>query len=215
MKAFIQPLQKMAEFEELSGKLGKKQGIVQISGCMDSQKAHLLYGLSPCSQSQLVIAADDQKARDLYEDYRFYSKSAMLYPGKDLLFYRTDIHGNLLIRQRMQVVKALLEGKNPVVFTSINGCMDYLRPLARIKESLIHLQSAAVIELEQLKKDLVSSGYERVAQVEMSGQFAVRGDIVDIYPLTEENPVRVELWGDEIDSIRSFDVESQRSLENL
>ena len=215
MKAFIQPLQKLAEFEELSGKLGKRQGVVQISGCMDSQKAHLLYGLSPCSKSQLIIAADDQKARDLYEDYRFYSKSAMLYPGKDLLFYRTDIRGNLLIRQRMQVVKALLEERQPVVFTSINGCMDYLRPLEQIRDSLIHLESAAVIDLEQLKKELVFFGYERVAQVEMSGQFAVRGDIVDIYPLTEENPVRVELWGDEIDSIRSFDVESQRSLENL
>ena len=58
-------------------------------------------------------------------------------------------------------------------------------------------------------------GYERVGQVEGSGQFAVRGGILDIFPLTEENPVRIELWGDEIDSIRSFDVESQRSIENL
>ena len=70
-------------------------------------------------------------------------------------------------------------------------------------------------DLEELKKTLVSLGYERMGQVEGEGQFAIRGGILDIFPLTEETPVRVELWGDEVDSIRSFDVESQRSIENL
>ncbi|MDO4556619.1 MAG: CarD family transcriptional regulator, partial [Lachnospiraceae bacterium] len=215
MKALIQPLLNMSEFQELSGRLGKKQGIIQISGCMDSQKAHLLHGLSAYSSNQLIILADDQKAKDFYEDYRFYAPGAKLYPGKDLLFYRTDIHGNQLIKQRMQVVKSLLEDKQAVVITSMNGCMDSLRPLERIKESLLHFQNDSVLDLDKLKQDLVSLGYERVAQVEMSGQFSVRGGIVDIYPLTEENPWRIELWGDEIDSIRTFDVENQRSLENL
>ncbi len=215
MKAFIQPLQNLAEFEELGKKLGKRQGIIQISGCMDSQKSHLLHGLSQFSQSQLIITADDQKAKDFYEDYRFYAPEAMLYPGKDLLFYRTDIQGNLLIKERMKVIKALLDGKRAVVITSINGCMDYLRPLEEIRRGLLRFADNSELDLEKLKMNLVSLGYERVAQVEMSGQFSVRGDIVDIYPLTEENPWRIELWGDEIDSIRSFDVESQRSLENL
>ena len=75
-------------------------------------------------------------------------------------------------------------------------------------------KSDSVIDLEKLKADLVELGYERVGQVELPGQFSVRGGIIDIYPLTEENPWRIELWDDEIDSIRSFDAESQRSLEN-
>lgn len=58
-------------------------------------------------------------------------------------------------------------------------------------------------------------GYESASQVETAGEFAIRGGIIDIFPLTEENPYRIELWDDEIDSIRSFDVESQRSIENL
>ena len=69
--------------------------------------------------------------------------------------------------------------------------------------------------MDKLKDALVHMGYERVGQVEMPGQFSVRGGIVDIYSLTEENPWRIELWGDEIDSIRTFDSQSQRSLENL
>lgn len=215
MRAFTQPLESLAEYGALMKYLGKKKGIVQISGCMDSQKAHLLHGLAKCSANRLIIAADDQKAKDFYEDYRFYEPAVLLYPAKDLLFYRTDIHGNLLIKERMKVVKAFLEQENAVVVTSINGCMDYLRPLDRIRDSRLHLENDSTLDLEKLKKDLVSLGYERVAQVEMSGQFSVRGGIVDIYPLTEENPWRIELWGDEVDSIRSFDVESQRSLENM
>ena len=69
--------------------------------------------------------------------------------------------------------------------------------------------------MEKLKKKLLGMGYERCAQAELPGQFCFRGGIIDIFPLTEENPVRIELWGDEIDSIRSFDAESQRSIENL
>ena len=88
-------------------------------------------------------------------------------------------------------------------------------PLEKIKSSLLHFKSDSVIDLDQLKADLVDLGYERVGQVELPGQFSVRGGIIDIYPLTEENPWRIELWDDEIDSIRSFDAESQRSLENI
>ena len=137
------------------------------------------------------------------------------YRAKDLLFFQADIHGNLLIRQRMKVIKALLEEKELTVVTSIDGCMDFLESLEKIKEQLIHYESDSTVDIEQLKNQLVALGYERVGQVEMPGQFSVRGGIVDIYCLTEENPWRIELWGDEIDSIRSFDPESQRSLENL
>ena len=66
-----------------------------------------------------------------------------------------------------------------------------------------------------MKEELVELGYERTGQVELPGQFSVRGGIIDIYPLTEDNPWRIELWDDEVDSIRSFDAESQRSLENV
>ena len=115
----------------------------------------------------------------------------------------------------MKVIKALLEEKELTVVTSIDGCMDFLESLGKIKEQLIHYESDSTVDIEQLKNQLVALGYERVGQVEMPGQFSVRGGIVDIYCLTEENPWRIELWGDEIDSIRSFDPESQRSLENL
>lgn len=215
MKAFLTPLQGLAEFEQIKEKSKTNKGILQVSGCMESQKSHLMYGLSGIAPYRLILAEDERRAREIYEDYRFYDRKVYSYPAKDLLFLQADIHGNLLIRQRMKVIKALLEEKELTVVTSIDGCMDFLESLEKIKEQLIHYESDSTVDIEQLKNQLVALGYERVGQVEMPGQFSVRGGIVDIYCLTEENPWRIELWGDEIDSIRSFDPESQRSLENL
>ena len=215
MKAFLTPLQGLAEFEQIKEKSKTNRGILQVSGCMESQKSHLMYGLSGIAPYRLILAEDERRAREIYEDYRFYDRKVYSYPAKDLLFFQADIHGNLLIRQRMKVIKALLEEKELTVVTSIDGCMDFLESLEKIKEQLIHYESDSTVDIEQLKNQLVVLGYERVGQVEMPGQFSVRGGIVDIYCLTEENPWRIELWGDEIDSIRSFDPESQRSLENL
>ena len=215
MKAFLTPLQGLAEFEQIKEKSKTNKGILQVSGCMESQKSHLMYGLSGIAPYRLILAEDERRAREIYEDYRFFDRKVYSYPAKDLLFFQADIHGNLLIRQRMKVIKALLEEKELTVVTSIDGCMDFLESLEKIKEQLIHYESDSTVDTEQLKNQLVALGYERVGQVEMPGQFSVRGGIVDIYCLTEENPWRIELWGDEIDSIRSFDPESQRSLENL
>ena len=215
MKTFLQPLQNLAEMEELQKLAGKNRGVIAVSGCMESQKAHLMYGLSGLFPCHLILSEDERSAKQIYEDYRFYDRDVLYYPARDLLFFQADIHGNLIIRQRMQVIKALLTREEVTVVTSVDGCMDFLGSLENIKKQLIHFRNDSALDLDKLKDSLVQMGYERVGQVEMPGQFSIRGGIVDIYALTEENPWRIELWGDEIDSIRSFDAQSQRSLENL
>ena len=215
MKTFLQPLQNLAEMEELQKLAGKNRGVIAVSGCMESQKAHLMYGLSGLFPCHLILSEDERSAKQIYEDYRFYDRDVLYYPARDLLFFQADIHGNLIIRQRMQVIKALLTREEVTVVTSVDGCMDFLESLENIKNQLIHFRNDSALDLDKLKDSLVQMGYERVGQVEMPGQFSIRGGIVDIYALTEENPWRIELWGDEIDSIRSFDAQSQRSLENL
>lgn len=215
MKTFLQPLQNLAEMEEIRKEAGKNRGVIAVSGCMESQKAHFIYGLSGLFPCHLILAEDERSAKQIYEDYRFYKKNVYYYPARDLLFFQADIHGNLIIRQRMQVIKAMLTEEEITVVTSIDGCMDFLGPLDAIKNQLLRFRNDSVMDMDKLKEDLVKMGYERVGQVEMPGQFSIRGGIVDVYCLTEENPWRIELWGDEIDSIRSFDAQSQRSLENL
>ena len=99
--------------------------------------------------------------------------------------------------------------------TSIDGCMDHLLPLEEMREAALRITQTSLVEPEALKLRLVNMGYERCAQVEEAGQFAVRGGIVDIFPLTEESPYRLEFWDDEVDSIRSFDAQSPVSYTHL
>ena len=98
MEAFLHPLQGLAEFEEIKKRCGANCGILNVSGCMESQKVHLMYGLSGLFPYHLILADDERNAKEIYEDYRFYDKNVYFYPAKDLLFFQADIHGNLLAR---------------------------------------------------------------------------------------------------------------------
>ncbi len=93
-------------------------------------------------------------------------------------FFRQIYMGILLIRQRMQVIRALLEREDEItVVTSIDGCMDYLAPLEKIEKQLIHFRNDSTLDMDKLTAALVHMGYERVGQVEMPGQFSIRGGI--------------------------------------
>ncbi len=217
------PLLELQEYESLREAVKKGQGPVQVTGTLDSQKVHLMYelgqemggdGQGPFKW-RLAVTYDDSRAKEIYEDFRNFTDKVWLYPARDLLFYSADIHGNLLTRQRIEVLKRLLTEPGGVVVTTVDGLMDHLLPLSLLKSRTISIQCGQTLDLEELKSQLAAVGYERMAQVDGMGQFSIRGGIVDIFPLTEETPIRIELWDDEVDSIRSFDVESQRSVEEL
>ncbi len=213
MEAMIGPLRQLAEFEEISKKLNKAKGIIEVSGCVDPQKLHMIYGLSDGFKYKIIVTFNEQKAKEIYENYRFYDKKTELYPAKDLIFYQADIHGNLITKQRINCLKALLQDEPVMIVTTIDAFMEHIVPLERIKKHVIKIRKGDTLDPAKFAVKLVTLGYEKVYQVEASGQFAVRGGIIDIFPLTEDNPIRIELWGDEVDSLRMFDALSQRSVE--
>ena len=215
MQALIAPLLELAEFDTVQKRRREQKGILQFAGCVNSQKTHTMYALGDGFDFKIIATSSEMKAKQIYEEYRFLDSDIYLYPAKDLLFYQADLRGKYLLKQRMEVFQAIMEGRGVTVVTSFDGFMDALLPAEMIRERIRTLKLGETVEFEQLKKDMVLLGYDREEQIEGPGQFAVRGGILDIYPLTEEVPIRVELWGDEIDSIRTFDVESQRSIENL
>ena len=211
------PLLELQEYDNLVQALKSGKGPLQVTGTLDSQKVHLMYELGEASAFawKLVVTYDDTRAKEIYDDFRSFTSQVWLYPAKDLLFYSADIHGNLMARQRIAVLRRLMEDREGVVVTTMDGLMDHLLPLKYLREQSITVESGQVIDLDVWKERLIAMGYERVAQVDGMGQFSIRGGIVDIFPLTEEVPVRIELWDDEVDSIRTFDLESQRSVEQL
>lgn len=165
------------------------------------------------STFSLIITYDTARAEKLYQDYKFYDRDVYMYPAKDALFYYADVHGNLTGAKRLEILKRIYKNERTVIITTIDGVMDKLPDMIYFKRHIFTLEVGQEAELSEIKSKLVMLGYENVAVVESRGQFSVRGGILDIYPLTEECPCRVEFFGDEIDSIRFFDENSQRSIE--
>lgn len=215
MQSILEPLAELKEFQELQKSIEENITPVQVTGCVDSQKCHLIAGIGQKYPYKVIVAANELKAKEIYEDLRLYGEKVLMYPAKDAIFYNADVRGNTIVRARLQVLRQLMEQKPACIITTLDGGMDRLLPLEHLQKYVLTVSEADVIDLDDFTKKLVQMGYERVGQIEGSGQFAVRGGIFDVYPLTEETPFRIEFWDDEIDTIRSFDVESQRSIEQV
>ena len=214
MQALLAPLNELKDFETIRKNLKKGISPMQLVGCVDSQKLHIIYGLSDGLRYKVIVTYSDLKAKEIFEEYKFYDRNVMLYPAKDLIFFQADIHGNQLVRERIRTMRRLMEKKPTTIVTTYAALMSPLVLWDRDTD-IIEVTKGGLLNEARLSEKLVSMGYEKVYQVESQGQFSVRGGIVDVFDLTEENPYRIELWGDEVDSIRSFDILSQRSIEKL
>ena len=215
MKVLTAPLWELAEFEEGKALLDRGKGHVAFSGLYDSQKLHMVYGLSDGFTQKIIVTFSDKRAREIGAEYGFYDRRTMVYPGKDLIFYQADVSGGDLVRERMRVLRALLEKRPVTIVTTMSALMMPQTPLSGIVSRILHFDKKSTVDERKLSAQLVEMGYEKSPQVEEPGQFSIRGGIIDIFDMTEENPYRIELWGDSVESIRSFDVLSQRSVENL
>lgn len=214
MQILRNPIRELGGYDEMSTALRKGQRVL-VTGCVDAQKLHIADGLGAGYEQRIIATFSEQKARELYEDALLYDRETLYYPAKDLIFYQADIHSNNLVMDRIRVIRRLLEGKPCTVITTFDALMQFQVP---VQVYLNHITGARVgraLNLKDFSRNLAAMGYEKAYQVEAPGQFAVRGDIIDVFDLTEENPYRIELWGDDVESIRKFDIESQRSIEAM
>ena len=215
MKTFVEPLKSLGAFSDMLKLARKEKGLYSVTGCIDAQKPHMMYTCSDGKKNTIIVTFHEQKAKELYEDYRFFNREVVYFPAKDVLFYQSDIRGNVLTAERMRAWKAIHEKEHVTVITTFDALMNTQTPPEKLWNCLLTLMPGEEVQLEEIVKQLVRMGYEKEYQVETMGQFALRGGILDIFPLTEENPVRIEMWGDEIDTIRTFDTESQKSIESI
>lgn len=215
MRTYTEPLKTLREYEECREALLRHRTPVSLTGCIETQKCHFAHALGEDYRVRLIVTYNDLKAKEILEDYRLYDPSVLYYPPKDVIFFQADIHGNTLVRERMQVIKKLASGEPVTIVTTINGGVDHVLPLSYIEKNRIEIHDTDTVELTELTKQLTALGYERQGQVEHPGEFAVRGGILDVFSLTEETPYRIEFFGDDVDSIRYFDVTNQRSIDRL
>ena len=214
MKALRAPLKEEAAFRRLETAMQKDGALVRVTDIADAVKPHLTDTLCAPFRYRIIVTYADLRAREICEDLGFYDPDVVFFPGKDLIFYQADIHAGETTRARMRCIRRIMEERPLTLVTTFAALMTPLVPLSVIKEHILRLEKGKNIP-KDLSRLLVAMGYERSHQAETPGQFSVRGDIIDIFDVTAENPVRVELWGDEIDSVRSFDAQTQRSIETL
>ena len=212
MRALLAPVRELPQYDELKTTLARRAGAIDVTGCVGSQKLNMVYALGEGYRARLIITYSDARCRELYEDHLFYDRNTYIFPAKDMIFYEADVSGNQIERQRLMCLRALLENRPMTMITTWSALMMPCVCPDIIRDGVIRISTQQTIDLQSITAMLVKLGYEKRDMVENPGEFSVRGGIMDIYDITEENPYRIELWGDEVDSVRSFDVQSQRSI---
>lgn len=215
----IQELIKTKKFQEITEQIKKKISPIALSGLVDVEKAHATVALQQELQRPIcVVTYNEIQAKKLCEDIKKFEQQAWYFPKREIAAYDYVAQSKDLPYERIavlnQMVLAKQEKRPMIVVTTIEAVMQNMISKQELYQDMIEFIVGKPYSLEKLKMTLVELGYERNELVENKGQFSIRGGILDI-GLLENIGVRIEFWGDEVDSIRYFKLSSQRSIEML
>lgn len=216
LNGVMKPLLLSKEFSALKYNIGNAQYPAAVFGLSDSSRSFLINGLfEETEESVFVFANSDIEAKDLYEDLSLYQNNVFYFPTREVAFYNVYAISGDLRWERLKVIRELLRKTKKIVVTSIEAITANYIPFQTYKDYIIKLTLGDSINIKQITQKLIECGYERMDIVDGKGQFSVRGGILDIYSPISSMPYRIELFGDDIDSIRSFNIDSQRSLDKV
>ena len=188
---------------------------ISLSGVAETAQAQLIGAIAAKAKGNtLVVTYSDMESRNLLSDLRLYTDNAVLFPSKEYVFYNIESMNRANENARLCVLDKIIN-TNAVVVASVDALMSYTADKKLFIKNTISLKPGDECEIGDLSQRLVEMGYKREEMIEGIGQFSVRGGICDIFPPGYQNPVRLEFWGDEVDSVRSFDADTQRTLENI
>jgi len=213
LNCLFQPLEALEGFSALKEAVeGDK--LCALYGPDESQRAHMLAALVQATgRPMLVLASNDMLAMRMAEDMNMLLDGCARHlPARDVSFVKSTASSRDLAMRRIDVIGACITGQAKVLVAGADAAMHRMSPAATFRDHVILLDETARMEPMELMERLTAAGYERVQLVEARGQCALRGGILDIYPVGEANALRIEFFDDEIDSIRSFDVMTQRSV---
>ncbi len=205
------------EFRRLIEQLRKGEGLPALTGITESARPFVIAALASMLKQPLLVVVDDEvQANAMVESLKAFAErpnDVLCLPDRDALPYERLISDALTTQQRMQAMIALAEQeRNVLVVCSARVLTQPVMPPQELSATLYNLQPGQEVDLTLMLEHLYNLGYSPVAEVEEPGQFSHRGGIVDLFPPTLPRPVRIEFFGDEIESLRTFDQETQRSL---
>ena len=218
MNFLIKTLEENKKFQELTKQISKP-GPIAISGLVDVEKLHVLAGIfNETKRPMVLVTYNEIQARKLYQDLKKLIKQTYFFPKKEITSYDYVAQSKEIEYKRIDVLNKMYlakQQKEPIIIvTTIEAVMQKMIAKDTLYQNVIDFEVGKTYLLDGIKEKLVGLGYERSDLIENKGQFSIRGGIVDV-GLSEKIGVRIEFWGDEVDSIRFFQISSQRSTEML
>lgn len=216
MHGFYRPLLENEQYLSLAKGLQKKLGYQMVYGLASSQASYLACALADgYPHPVLFLTTGSQSAKKKVNDLKTLlpERETLMFPDLDPVPFGAIAQSREVMGQRLKTLQALLGSEKVVVVAPMEALLKKLVPADIFQEYCVEIKWGERLDLAKTVSVLVDQGYERVDMVEGPGHFSSRGGILDIFPLTTENPVRLELFDDEVDSIRDFTVETQRSLD--
>ncbi|MBO5798235.1 MAG: transcription-repair coupling factor, partial [Clostridia bacterium] len=216
MTLFEKGLQNLPAFRQLAADVTAGRLPAAVTGVSLVHKALLLHGLQAATGRRLVIlAGEEAEAHRLVEDLRAFGQRVVLLPARDLSLRQVESVSREYEQQRLGALASFLNGGADCIVATADAAMQYTLSPDVLLDHTLDIMADRPLPVENLAETLTAAGYERCTQVESAGQFAVRGGIVDIYPADAGAPLRLELWGDTVDTLSYFDPATQRRTDPL
>lgn len=217
MNYVTDPIKNLQGYKNLKKAIDDKINSIYMHGLIKDSMGHFLYSLyNNEKRNILVVVEDDISARKLYENILSFDKDIVeIFPSSEINYYNISSLEKNNEDSRLKVINRLFNKEKFITVASSNALQRRITSKSNFKKFSLKINIDDLIDLEEITETLTYLQYERVSMIEGKGQFAIRGGILDIYPMQMDNPVRIELFDDEIDSMRLFDIATQRSIENI
>ncbi|MDD6022506.1 MAG: transcription-repair coupling factor [Oscillospiraceae bacterium] len=214
MSCYTKVLSKSPEYRKILSAAGAGRLPMGILGLSNVHKAHYISSIcADMGKKALVICPDESQATKLVSDLNSFSSGAYLYPSRDFSFHSAESQSRDFEQTRLGALMKIVTGEYNYIVCSCQAAIQLTIPFDELKKRSVQLKTGESTGLEKTVNALLGAGYVRSEQVEGVGQFAVRGGILDFYPSHTQSPVRVEFWGEDIDSMTLFDIETQRKTD--
>ncbi|MFA6940727.1 MAG: transcription-repair coupling factor [Clostridiaceae bacterium] len=216
LSGLIRPFIESEEFIKIKGSVSKDKYPISLFGLSESSKSFVISSIfNQFDKNILVVTHNEIEARKIYEDISFFYPNTYLFPSKEIVFYNIDAISGDLRWERLKVIREIVRQSKKIIVTAVDNLTSSYIPMELYSEYTFKISLGQLIDLDDISAKLIESGYERISTVVLKGQFSIRGGILDIFPPASSSPYRIELFGDEVDSIRIFNLETQKSIDKV
>lgn len=215
MNSLIQMLENSKKFNSYIQNINNKISPVMLTGLTDVAKIYFTYATKEYANKNIcIVTYNEIQAKKILKDIRYFTDKVVFLPKREIVTYDYIAESKDLPYERIEALNKIYTNKVDIAITTIEALMQPVIPKETLYKNILNFKVGKSYNIENIKLSLVNLGYKRCELIEGKGQFSIRGGIVDV-SLTDKKGVRIEFWGDEVDSIRYFNIVSQRSTEMI